>query len=110
MLREDRDITCKLWPCHVRHAQAFCRPLLPAVLLRKLIYDDDDDGDDDNDGDDDDDEDDDHDDHDDDHNDDDDDDEDPPNPRTFVHATGVYVPYSFPTVIYVLYCPQVSHH
>ena len=23
--------------CHVCHAQAFCRPLFPAVLLRKLI-------------------------------------------------------------------------
>ena len=94
MLSEDHDITCKLWPCHVCHTQAFCSPLLPAVLLRKLINDDDDDGDDDNDGDDD----------DDDAN----DDDDPPNPRKFVQATGVYVPYSFRTVIYVLYFPQES--
>ena len=94
MLSEDHDIKCKLWPCHVCHAQAFCRPLLPAVLLRKLINDDDDDdGDDDNDGDD----------------DDDDDDDDPPNPQTFVHATRVYVSYSFRTLIYVLYSPQESH-
>ena len=100
MLSEDHDITCKLWPCHVCHTQAFCSPLLSAVLLRKLANDDDDDGDDDNDGDDDD---------DDDDGDDNDDDDDPPNPRTFVHATRVYVSYSFRTLIYVLYSPQESH-
>ena len=71
------------------HRQAFCRPLLPAVLLRKLTNDDHNDGGDDNDGD--------------------DDDDDPTNPRKFVQATGLYVPYSFRTVIYVLYFPQESH-
>ena len=36
MLSEDHDKTRKKQPCHVCHTRAFCRPLLPAVLLRKL--------------------------------------------------------------------------
>ena len=46
---------------------------------------------------------------DDDDDDDNDDDDDPAYPWEFVQDTGVYVPYSFRTVIYVLYFPQESH-
>ena len=36
MLGEDHDKTRKYLPRHVCHAQAFCLPVYPAVLLRKL--------------------------------------------------------------------------
>ena len=36
LISQDHDKTRKLYPCHVRHAQAICLPLLPAVLLPKL--------------------------------------------------------------------------
>ena len=36
MLSEDHDKTRKKQLCHVFHTRAFCRLLLPAVLLRKL--------------------------------------------------------------------------
>ena len=36
MLSEDHDKTRKKQLCHVCHTRAFCRLLLPAVLLRKL--------------------------------------------------------------------------
>ena len=39
MLSEDHDKTRQKLTCHVCHTQAFCRPLLPAVLFRKLTND-----------------------------------------------------------------------
>ena len=36
MLGEDHDKTRKYFPRHVCHAQAFCLPVYPAVLMRKL--------------------------------------------------------------------------
>ena len=36
MLGEDHDKTRKYLPRHVCHAQAFCLPVYPAVLFRKL--------------------------------------------------------------------------
>ena len=37
MLGEDHDKTRKYLPRHVCHAEAFCLPVYPAVLLRKLL-------------------------------------------------------------------------
>ena len=38
-LRKDHDKTRKQYLCHVCHTQTFCRPLVSAVLLRKLTVD-----------------------------------------------------------------------
>ena len=39
MFSEDHDKTREKQPGHVCHTRAFCRPLLPAVLLRKHTND-----------------------------------------------------------------------